>query len=140
VLLGAVVQVALDARAREALSSERLSALATAVATSSVNSAICDSVSTGNGASPLHEAAITPQRRPPTTIGQPIDERIPSARASCASGPEACAKLSTRTGPLVSRTSAAMLVPSSAKRVPTASSSSSPPLHAATPVTVPSDS
>ena len=126
-------------RAREAASSARLSAFAIAVATSSVNSPICDSVSAGNGASLLVEAAITPQRRPPTTIGQPTDERMPSARASSAIGPEASAKLSTRTGRPVSRTSAAMLTPSRANRVPTASSAATL-LQPATPVTVPSAS
>ena len=62
---------------------------------------------------------------------------MPSARASPAMAPRESAKLSTRAGRPVSRTSAAMLTPSSAKRVPTASSPS-PLLQPATPVTVPS--
>jgi hypothetical protein len=100
------MEIPLDAapgttRAREAVRAERLSAFAIAVATSLVKSAICDSVSGGNGDSRLDDAAITPHSRPPTTIGQPTDERIPSARASSAIGPEAWEKLSTRTGRLV---------------------------------------
>ena len=109
------------------------------MATSLVKSAICDSVSGGNGDSRLDDAAITPHSRPPTTIGQPTDERIPSVRASSAIGPEAWEKLSTRTGRPVRLTSAAMLVPSSGMRVPTARGSSSR-LQRATPVTVPSAS
>ena len=79
--------VAATIRARDAATSVRASAFAIAVATSSVNSAICDSVSGGNGVALLDEAAMTPQRRPSTTIGQPTDERIPKLRASCAIGP-----------------------------------------------------
>jgi hypothetical protein len=60
-------------------SSSRASAFAIAVAASSVNSEIRDSVSGGNGSSCSVDAAITPQVRPPTTIGQPTEERMPSA-------------------------------------------------------------
>ena len=83
------------------MSSACVSAFATAVATSSVKSAIRDSVFGGNGSSRRVDAAITPHTRPPTTIGQPTDERIPSACASRAIGPEAPSKLSTRAGRLV---------------------------------------
>jgi hypothetical protein len=79
-----VSSAAATTRAREAARAERLSAFAIAVATSSVESAICDSVSGGNGVPRLDDAAIAPHSRPPTTIGQPTDERIPSARASSA--------------------------------------------------------
>ena len=71
-------------------SSERASAFAIAVATSSVNLPICDSVSGGKGSSLFFEAAITPHSRPATTIGQPTDERMPSSRASLAIAPVSC--------------------------------------------------
>jgi hypothetical protein len=45
------------------------------------------------------DAAITPQRRPATVIGQPIDERIPTPSASWAIAPVSPMKLATRTGP-----------------------------------------
>ena len=99
-----------SSRAREAVSWCWLSAFKTAVATSSVKSAILDSVFGGKRASRLVDAAITPHVRPPTTIGQPTDDRIPSARASRAIGPDARSKLSTRAGRPVSSTFAAMLV------------------------------
>jgi hypothetical protein len=111
-----------------------------AVATSSVKSAICDSVSGGKGCSRLVEAAITPHVRPPTTIGQPTDERMPSAWASCAIGPDAPVKVSTRAGRPVSYTWTAMLAPSRAKRVPTARWASPLRLQAAIAVTVRSGS
>jgi hypothetical protein len=120
-------------------SSWRASALATAVATSSVNLAIWASVSSGNGSSRLVEAATTPHSRPPTTIGQPTEARIPSARASVAIAPASSPKLSTRTGPPVCATPRAMLNPSRSIRVPTASSTGTRP-QTATPVTVPSSS
>ena len=106
------------------------------MATSSVKSAIRDSVFGGNGVARLVDAAITPHVRPPTTIGQPTDERMPSACASCAIGPDAPANVSTRAGRPVSYTWAAMLAPSSSKRVPTASCASPLRLQAATAVTV----
>ena len=57
-------------RAREAASSARLEALAIAIASSSVNSAIRSSVSSGSG--PSRElATIAPQRVPATTTGLP---------------------------------------------------------------------
>ena len=113
--------------------------MATAVATSSVNSPIWASVSAGTGSSLLREAATAPHSRPPTRIGQPTEARIPSARASAAITPGSWPKSSTRTGPPVSLTPRAMLTPSRAKRVPTASSTGTR-LQAATPVTDPSSS
>ena len=83
------------------------------------------------------DAAITPHVRPPTTIGQPTDERMPSAWFSRAIGPDSPSKLSTRPGRPVFATSAAMLVPLSAKRMPTAGRSTPLRLQAATTVTVP---
>ena len=106
------------------------------MATSSVKSAIRDSVSGGNGASCLADAAITPHGRPPTTIGQPTDDRMPSARASRAIGPEVPSKVSTRAGRPVSYTCAAMLAPSRGKRVQTASSAGPLRLQEAIAVTV----
>ena len=111
--------LAVTTRPREATTSARASALAPAVATSSVKSAICDSVSGGNGTSRVVEAAITPHIRPPTTIGQPTEERMPSDCASWAIGPVAPANDCTRAGAPVSSTRAAMLSPSSVKRIPT---------------------
>ena len=58
-------------RARDAVSSARLSAFAIAVATSSVNSARRDSIPAGIGSDFVDPAAITPQRRPSTMIGAP---------------------------------------------------------------------
>jgi hypothetical protein len=124
-------------RAREAISSSCASALATAVATSSANRAIWASVPGGKGSSRRVEAATTPHSRPPTTIGQPTEARIPIARASRAIAPWSCPKLSTRTAPPVCWTPRAMLRPSRSNRVPTASSTGTRP-QAATPVTVPS--
>jgi hypothetical protein len=95
------------------------------------------SVWAGKGSSRLVEAAITPQSRPATTIGQPTEERIPTTRASRAIAPVSSPKLSTRTGPPCCRTPRAMLSPSRVNRVPTASSTGTR-LQAATPVTVPS--
>jgi hypothetical protein len=126
-------------RAREAASSAWAWALAMAVATSSVNSPIWASVPAGKGSSRLVEAAITPHSRPCTTIGQPTEARIPSARASVAIAPASAPKRSTRTGPPVSLTPRAMLTPSRLIRVPTASSTGTRP-QTATPVTLPSGS
>jgi hypothetical protein len=131
--------VAATIRARDAATSVCASAFAIAVATSSVNSAICDSVSAANGIALFVEAAITPHRRPSTTIGQPTDDRIPKPCASRAIGPRASAKLSTRPGRPASRTSAAMLAPSSENRLPTASSEASPRLQPATKITLSPD-
>jgi len=127
-------------RARDAATSVRDSVFAIAVATSSVNSAICDSVSGGNGVALVDEAAITPHSRPSTRIGQPTDDRIPRPSASRAIGPTAPAKLVTRTGPLASQTIAATLAPCSENRVPTASPGTSPRLQPATPTTLSPDS
>ena len=56
----------------------------------------------GNPASRVAEAAITPHVRPPTTIGHPTDDRMPSSWASRAIAPDAPTKLSTRAGRPVS--------------------------------------
>ena len=64
----------------------RLSALAIAVATSSVNEARRASVSGGRGCSRLVAAAIRPHRCPSTMIGVPTDERILASRAAAESG------------------------------------------------------
>ena len=85
-------------RARDAVSAAWAWALAIAVAISSVNLPIWASVPRGKGASRLVDAAITPQIRPATTIGQPTEERIPTARASRAIAPVSCPKVSTRVG------------------------------------------
>ncbi len=66
-------------RSREATRSARAAALETAVATSSVKSPIRVSVSAGNGSARVVDAAMTPQRRPSTLIGQPTDARMPRA-------------------------------------------------------------
>jgi hypothetical protein len=97
------------------------------------------SVSGGKGSSRLVEAATTPHSRPATMIGQPTEERIPTARASRAITPLSCPKRSTRTGPPVCWTPRAMLTPSRLIRVPTANSTGTRP-QTATPVTVPSGS
>jgi hypothetical protein len=117
-----------------------LSAFKTAIATRSVKSAIADSVFGGKRASRVIDAAITPHVRPPTTIGEPTEERMPSARFSRAIVPDAPSKPSTRAGRPVFDTDAAMLVPSSGKRLPTAGRSAPLRLQAATTVTVPSGS
>ena len=119
--------------------SARASALSIAVATSAVNRAIWASVSAPNGSSRVVEAATTPRSCRVTVIGQPTDDRIPAARASLAIVPLASAKLASRTGPPLRRTSRAMLDPSSGSRVPTGNPPSSR-LHAATPITLPSGS
>jgi len=126
-------------RARDAVSAAWAWALAIAVAISSVNLPIWASVPRGKGASRLVDAAITPQIRPATTIGQPTEERIPTARASRAIAPVSCPKVSTRVGPPPSLTARAMLTPSRSNRVPTANSTGTR-LQAATPVTDPSAS
>jgi hypothetical protein len=120
-------------------SSARASALVTAVASSSVNRWIRNSVPAGNAFVLLEDAATTPHRCPSTMIGQPSDERMPSSRASAAIAPSSKAKLETRAGPPLRSTSRATLTPSSSMRVPTASRVGTR-LHAATPVTLPSGS
>ena len=91
-LLRAVVQVALDPvapcssaaaiRAREALSSSWLCALAIAAAASSVKSRMRSSVSRGSGCGVLEVAIAAPHSHRPTMIGQPTEERIPARSAA----------------------------------------------------------
>ena len=76
-------------RAREAASSARFSALAIAVATSSVNSVSRSSVSSGKVRSLVEATTITPQRRSSTMTGAPAAERQSRSRARVATGPEA---------------------------------------------------
>ena len=128
--------LAVSSRAREATISCRAAAFETAVATRPVKSAIRDSMLGGKGVSRLVDAAITPHVRPPTTMGQPTDDRMPRACASRAIGPDVPTNESTRAGRPVAWTWAAMLAPSRSKRVPTASCASPLRLHAATAVTV----
>jgi hypothetical protein len=99
-LLGAVVQVALDAAAggisgghdpcREAVRAARASALAMAVAASSVNPASRASVPAGSG-SARDPTIMTPHNRPSTLTGTPTTARTPNSRAASARGPEALA-------------------------------------------------
>ena len=51
-----------------------------AVATSSVNSSMRDSVSAGIGSSVRVAAIMAPQSRPSTTIGLPTVEPMPASR------------------------------------------------------------
>ena len=122
-LLGAVVQIALDApaassaavtmRARDAVSWARLSALAIAVARSSVNSAMRPSIPSGTVPA-LSSGDVTPQRRPSTTIGAPSlvchPPRSPEGRQTSPS---------IRAVRPVRNTVAAMFSPAGARRVPT---------------------
>ena len=66
-------------RAREAVSAARASALAMAVATSSVNPASRASVSAGSGSSLAETAVMTPHSRPSTLTGAPTVARMPRA-------------------------------------------------------------
>ena len=75
------------ARAREAASSARLSALLIATPTSSVNSVIRVSVPAGNGSSPCDAATLTPHTRPLTWIGTATEAWIPRRRISAMNGP-----------------------------------------------------
>jgi hypothetical protein len=74
-------------RPASAASSSRLSALAIAVARSSVNSARRSSVSTGNGVALLEITAAIPQTSRSTMTGAETDERQPSSRTLAAAGP-----------------------------------------------------
>ncbi len=114
-----VSSAAATIRAREAISSARLSAFAIAVATSSVKEARRASVSAGSGCSGRERAVITPQRRPSTMTGVPTPEPTPRSRAATPSGPEASAGLSIRAGRPVTKTSVAMLFPPRLHRRPT---------------------
>jgi hypothetical protein len=78
---------AVTMRLREAASCDLLSAFAIAVATSSVNSAICCSASAGNR-SRVVPAAIAPQSEPPTMIGTATVHRTPNRRKRWSRGPE----------------------------------------------------
>ncbi len=68
-------------------SSARLSAFAIAVASSSVNEARRASTSGGSTCPSSEPMTVTPHRRPSTTIGVPIDERMPRSRAASADRP-----------------------------------------------------
>src|SRR5579859_5073136 len=102
-----VSSAAATIRAREAASSVRLSALLTAVATSSVKSAIRSMVLAGNG-SRVVNTVTTPHRRPSTTIGLATTDRIPSVRRPSAtrSGTLFHSSSSTRAGRPVRHTAA----------------------------------
>ena len=76
-------------RAREAVSSAWLSALAMAVATSSVKSASRASVSGRQRSSPGRDTVTAPHNRPSTLIGTPTTERMSNGRTRSAIGPEA---------------------------------------------------
>ena len=78
-------------RAREAVSAAWASALAMAVATSSVNPASRASVSAGSGSSLAATAVIAPHSRPSTLTGAPTDARTPHAWARSAAGPRVSA-------------------------------------------------
>jgi hypothetical protein len=69
--------------------SSRALALEIAVATRSVNSCRRSSAPAGNGSPPLDVAIITPQVRPWTEIGTPMEERMPSPRTVAAMTPGA---------------------------------------------------
>jgi hypothetical protein len=73
--------------AREAVSWARLSALATAVPMSSVNPAMCCSVSAGKRSSRAR-MPIVPHSRPSTTIGAATTERMPSLRTAASAAPK----------------------------------------------------
>jgi hypothetical protein len=96
-----------------------LSALAIAVATSSVNEARRASASAGSGSSRVEPAPIVPHVRPSTTTGVAITERTPILRARSASEPVAPTWLSALTGPPVSNAAVAMFFPSRVHRLPT---------------------
>ncbi len=83
------VSAAATMRAREAVSAARASALAIAVATSSVKSASRASVSAGSDVSCVDSTPIRPHSRPSTLIGAPTDDRMPRSWAASATAPEA---------------------------------------------------
>ncbi len=80
------------------MSSALVSALAIAVATSSVNSPSRDSVPTGIGSGDVDDATITPHSRPSTRIGHPALERTPMARSCSTRAPEQTEKSGNLTG------------------------------------------
>ena len=65
--------------------------LAIAVAISSVNWPRRDSVSNGNGSSPVVPVIMAPQSRPSTMMGVPTAQRRPIGRMASAIGPLALA-------------------------------------------------
>jgi hypothetical protein len=67
----------------------RLSAFATAVATSSVKEASRVSLSSGSGCSRVDPPTIAPHRFPSTMIGVPTTERMPASRTAAPIAPEA---------------------------------------------------
>jgi hypothetical protein len=114
----------------------RLSAFATAVASSSVNWTRRASVSDVKGSDCSEPAAITPQTRPSTMIGVPTAERTPPSRTATSIAPEASTEVSIRAGRQVRTTSEQRLLPSSFHRLPTGKTAAELP-HAATKVTSP---
>ena len=74
-------------RAREAVSAALASALAIAVATSSVNPASRASVFSGSLSSCVEYTFMRPHSWPSTLIGTPTAERTPAATAAAAAGP-----------------------------------------------------
>jgi hypothetical protein len=82
-----VASAAATIRAREAASAAWASALARAVATSSVKPASRASVSAGSGSSRLDSTIMTPHSRPSTLIAAPTPERKPQSVARSAAGP-----------------------------------------------------
>ena len=72
-------------RARDARSSSRASALASACAVSSANAAMRCSTSGGKGSGLTLETISAPQRSPSTKIGAPTDARKPSSSSIFAS-------------------------------------------------------
>ena len=120
----------------DAVSSARDSALAMAVAASSVNSPMRNSVPTGMGLVTTTEApTITPHSRSSTMIGLPALDRTPISHSRSARGPEHFSKSSIRAGWLVLSTMAATFSPSSRNRDPTGMCELFP-LQAATTVAV----
>ena len=98
-------------RAREAISSSRVAALAIAVATRSANSPMRASVSGGNGSDADEPTIATPHTWSPTMIGTPTAERIPSRRICAAASPDALSWLSMRAVRPASNTNRARLSP-----------------------------
>ncbi len=94
------------------------SALAIAVAASSVNRASRASVSAGSGAR-LDTTLTRPHSRPSTVTGTPTTARAPSSRARSATGPVASPKSSIRAGWPVWNTSDPVLRQPRPNRVPT---------------------
>ena len=128
-------------RARNAVTSARASAFATAVAASSVNPASRASVPAGSGAR-LDAMLTMPHSRPSTLTGTPTTVRTPSSsRAGSATGPVASPKSSMRAGWPVWNTSDPVLCPPGPNRVPNGTGTAAPVLaQVATSVSAPSGS